>query len=177
MDTDFEYYIMRRKNDKAYPLLKITEYKDDFIKLEFKNPIPKEPVMADFLSAPKVILSKQVTDLMQQLDMEGVKFIPTLLTDDKGNTNETYICVVPENNTYAVMDKKRSEYILENECYTISKFVLDKDTLRNIPLNKRLGFCLEEAPGYSLFHKTVIDAIMRIQPTGVNFNNIEEYNF
>jgi len=177
MNSDFEYYIMRRKNDKAYPLVKITDYTDDLIKLAFNSPIPKEPVMADFLSAPKVVISKRIAELMKKLDMEGVQFIPTILTDEKGDSTETYLCVLLENNIYPAMDKKQSDYIFQNECYTINRFILDKDILSNIPLKQRLGFCLQEAPGYSLFHKTVIDAISNIEPTGVYFKNIEEYNF
>jgi len=34
---------------------------------------------------------------------------------------------------------------------------------------------LREAPGYYLYHQTVVDAIMALNPTGMYFQDIEDY--
>jgi hypothetical protein len=95
----------------------------------------------------------------------------------KGEIIEDYICVVVDNNTYEAMDKEKSDFTMGRRSYNISKVVLDKKVLEEIPLTKRLGFRLKEAPGYPLFHESVIEKIQALNPTGVFFVDIEEYDF
>lgn len=61
--------------------------------------------------------------------------------------------------------------------YDIKRAVLDRNVLEKIPLSKRLGMRLKEAPGYCLFHQSVVYAIMALEPTEMYFQDIEEYNF
>ena len=179
--SEFKYYIMKRKSDQVYPLLRITgrDYSEGrqikLVYLEFNSPIPRKPVMADFLSGSETIVSKRIANAMQQLNMDGVQFVPTELTDTKGNITEDYVCVVVANNTYEALDKEDSEYMFDEPIYEIEKIVLDREVLGKIPLNKRLGFRLKEAPGYSLYHQSVVDAIMALEPTGIYFRDIEDY--
>lgn len=177
MQDEFEYYLMKRKSDQAYPLIKIVDYNTDLMLLELNKPIPRNPVMSDFLSGSEDIISKRIAEVMQRLDMEGVEFVPARLKFPQGNDSYDYVCIVMDKNVYPAMDKDRSVYTYENESYTVDKFVLDKVALGNIPLKKRLGFRLQEAPGYRLYHKSVIDVVSMFNPTGVYFQNIEEYNF
>lgn len=57
---DFKYFVMRGLGDKAYPLVKVVNEEEDddgdcvFMELEFNTPIPRNPIMADFLSGPEV---------------------------------------------------------------------------------------------------------------------------
>jgi len=177
MQNNFDYYMMRRKGDQTYPLIRILADNSDFMELAFNNPIPNNPVMADYLSGPEDFVTKRIAKAMQQLNMEGVGFIPTRLTDRKGNIIEDYICIDVNCNIYEAMDKNKSEYEYEYGSYWIQKVILDRESLNNIPLNKRLGLRLKEAPGYSLYHQSVVDAIMALDPTGIYFQHIEEYNF
>ena len=186
--SEFKYYIMKRKSDQAYPLLRIIgrDYSEGrqikLVYLEFNSPIPRKPVMADFLSGSETIVSKRIADAMQQLNMDGVQFIPTKLTDTTGNVTEDYVCVVVKNNTYLALDKDKAKYRVDkdeddedDDIYNVSKVVLDREVLGEIPLNKRLGFRLKEAPGYSLYHQSVVDVIMALEPTGLYFRDIEDY--
>lgn len=177
MQNDFEYYLMKRKNDQAYPLIKIVDYNPGLMQLEFNKPIPRNPIMADFLSGPEDIISKRVAEAMKDLNMEGVKFIPSRLKYPEGKVTDNYVCVIVDQNTYTAMDKDKSIYTYENESYTVSKIVLDKAALKNIPLSRRLGFRLEETPSYHLYHKSIVDAIMMLNPTGIYFQNIEDCYF
>jgi hypothetical protein len=101
----------------------------------------------------------------------------------KGEIIEDYICVDVDNNTYVALDKEKSIYTKDDDddedmvFYTVEKVVLDQKVLSEIPLNKRLGFRLKESPGDYLFHESVIEKIQRLNPTGVFFVNIEEYEF
>jgi hypothetical protein len=177
MENEFEYYVMRRKGDQAYPLIKVVDEDSEIMELEFNGTIPRNPVMADFLSGPLDFVRKRIAEVMQSLNMEGVRFIPTKLTFPKGEIVEDYICINVEDNTYVAMDKEKSDFSYRHRSYWINKIVLDREILKDIPLNKRLGFRLREAPGDYLYHKSVVDAILALEPTGVYFENIEEIKF
>lgn len=182
MENDFDYYFMRRKNDQPYPFVKITreEYKENgalkLVHLEFNNPIPSNYVMADFLCGPKDVVSKRIADIIRSFQTKGVGFIPTELLDNKGNIIDDYIIIFVDGNTFEAMDKKKSEYTHERRSYYIKKMVLDRDILKEIPLERRLAFRLRESPGYYLYHKAIVDAITATSPTGVYFQNIEEFD-
>ena len=75
------------------------------------------------------------------------------------------------------MDMKNSNTKqLSNGTYMIRSFRLDNDRLREIPLNERLIFILEEDCGKMLYHKSVAEAIMAVNPTGVNFTKVEDWS-
>jgi predicted glycosyltransferase len=80
-------------------------------------------------------------------------------------------------NKIEAMDKEKSEYEYEFRIYSIYKFVLDREALKKIPLEKRLVFRLREALSRTVFHKSIVDAIMAENPTGVQFRPIENWEF
>jgi hypothetical protein len=136
----------------------------------------------DFLLAPKVILHKRITNEMKKLNMEGVKFIPTELAilnhdildeaqfyRDRDNIINDYVCVDVKNN-YSALDREKSFEEWDGGIKLIS---LDQKVLEKKPLNKRLAFHLREAGIYTLFHQSVIDVIISLNPTGVNIYDIE----
>jgi hypothetical protein len=131
--------------------------------------------MADFLESAKDIFTKRITDVMQAMNMEGVRFFSAEIDDTKGRTYDNYVCVFAEDNTYELMDKEKSEYTYRNDLYRIPKLVIDREKLNEIPLNKRLCMHLAEAPGYCLYHQSVVDAVMALEPTGMYFQDIEDY--
>ena len=114
---------------------------------------------------------------MYVMNMEGVRIVPIELSDQKGGYIEDYYCIYVDDNTYEALDKEKSDYEYDEECdmYYINGYVLDREVLKKIPLNKRLGWRLLEDPGIYLYHKSVIDEIKKLNPTGVEFLNIEEY--
>ena len=185
MAENFKYYVMNSKGDQAYPMLKIVGRDFDennklkLVYLEINTPKPNKPVLADFLYASKDILSKRIANAMQEMNMEGVEFVPTQLTLKKGEIIEDYICVSVDNNTYEALDNEKAIFTKDDDfpIWNVEKIVLDKKILEQIPLNNRLGFRLKEAPGYGLFHESVIEKISALNPTGVFFVDIEKYEF
>jgi hypothetical protein len=93
----------------------------------------------------------------------------------KGKLYDDYVCIIVDNNTYEALDKEKSIYEYRNRMYHIHKLVLDRNALEKIPLNKRFGMRLKEAPGYYLYHQSVVDAIMALEPTGMYFVDIEDH--
>lgn len=182
MNNESEYYFMCRKDDQAYPLVKIVdeEYKENsalkLMHLEFNDTILSNPVMADFLSGSKDIVTKRIADIIKGFLLKGVGFIPTELTTPKGDIIDDYICVLVDCNTFEALNKEKSVYTRKRVSYNIQKLVLDQEALKKIPEEIRLAFHLREAPGYYLYHKSIVDAIMAANPTGVFFQNIENFN-
>ncbi|MWP49537.1 MULTISPECIES: DUF1629 domain-containing protein [unclassified Gilliamella] len=170
------YYFIRRKSDQTYPLLCITERDDPknptLINLEFNGTIPRNPVMADFLSGPGVFITDKIVEVIKTFTPKGVRFIDTELTTPKGDLIEDYFCMLVDNDI-AILDKQKSEFTYKYLIYNISKLVLDRKILSEIPLEERLIFIPEESPEKKLFHETVAKAIMDVNPTGMEFINIE----
>jgi hypothetical protein len=66
---------------------------------------------------------------------------------------------------------------LSGGSYSIDRFTLDKEVLGKIPLEERLIFRLEEDETMKLYHKSIVDAIMAVNPTGVQFTKVEDWRF
>ncbi|WP_303849599.1 DUF1629 domain-containing protein [Apibacter mensalis] len=174
---DFEYYFMESKEDQAYPMIDLMDENGEIIEAQLGDPLPRRPILADYLTGAKDFVTKKIADVMLAMNMEGVRIVPIELSDQKGGYIEDYYCIYVDDNTYEALDKEKSDYEYDEECdmYYINEYVLDREVLKKIPLNKRLGWRLLEDPGIYLYHKSVIDEIKKLNPTGVEFINIEEY--
>lgn len=175
-----KYYFVERKGDQAYPIIDIQNLtnvqfgRERILQCCIGEPRPRNPVMADFLSSGKDIFTKRIADVMQSMNMEGVRFFPVEIDDTKGTIHDDYVCVYVDDNTYQLMDKELSVYHYEDRIYSFSKLIIDREKLNEIPLNKRLGMRLREYPGMYLYHQSVVDAVMALEPTGMYFKDIEE---
>ncbi|QII71383.1 imm11 family protein [Apibacter sp. B2966] len=174
---DFEYYFMKSKEDQTYPMIDLLDQSKEIIEAQLGDPLPRRPILADYLTGAKDFVTKKIADVMLAMNMEGVRIVPIELSDQKGGYIEDYYCIYVDDNTYEALDKEKSDYEYDEECdmYYINGYVLDREVLKKIPLNKRLGWRLLEDPGIYLYHKSVIDEIKKLNPTGVEFINIEEY--
>ena len=179
MTNEFDYYLIERKSDETYPLIMETGYEPDdinpkLIKIAFNSPVPRNPVMADYLKGAESFFTTRIADVITKLNIEGVKLIETKWAGKQKNLTEKYFCLNVTNKIEA-MDKEKSDYEYEFRIYSIYKFVLDKEALKKTPLENRLIFKLREALSRVVFHKSVVDAIMAENPTGVQFRPIEEF--
>ncbi|SCB89380.1 hypothetical protein [Gilliamella intestini] len=129
------YYFIRRKSDQAYPLIKEVGYEpenDDrnatLVYLEFNDPIPRRPVMADFLSGPEIYITDKIVEVIKTFSSKVVRFIDTELITPKGDLIEDYFCLKTEHR-YHAMDKEKSEFKKTRRVYLIKKLVLDRKVL------------------------------------------------
>ncbi len=105
-----EYYVVEREDNDAYPLLTWDE-SSSFIKrhpttsisisidkpLNFRlgEPVPINPIFADFLKAPEPVVSENFANLFFELDLFGVQFIPAKVRnsiDSFGDFIISFIC-------------------------------------------------------------------------------------
>jgi hypothetical protein len=75
-------------------------------------------------------------------------------------------------------DEKLSKYEEIDEdggWWGIEKIVLDRERLSQIPLEDRLIFLATEFTSLKLYHKSVIDAIMSVNPRGMKVTKVEDW--
>jgi hypothetical protein len=111
------------------------------------------------------------------MNIKGIQLIPAIITgkNDEIYENYWYIHII---NHYSVIDKEKSEckWNTLGKIWVLNKLVLDEEKLKSIPLNERLVFRMPEYRVESLFHKSVVDAVMATNPEGVVFYNVKEWN-
>jgi len=191
MENNSEYFILKRENNKNYPLLVAEENVDyeyckdiieniENIKIEYslRKPIPKKPEFVDYHPSPKSIISEKIKEMLLDFKLEKVQFIPAIIygKNDEIYDNYFYFHIY---NYIEVLDKENSKYEwLEtaNVASPIEKLVLRKDVLYQIPLEKRLIFRLKENHTFEIFHKKVVDKILEINPSGLRFIKVEDWN-
>jgi hypothetical protein len=192
--NEFEYYLIGRAGDAAYPLLKCdddsyhTQKYVHFIKdneipepkemeFTFGKPYPRKPVIGDYFSQTESIVSEKIKNVLAPLKIKGIQLIPATVTSNKGDLYEDYYYIHLYNIIKAMdMDVNNSVYKQRNGgSYSIDRFTLDKDVLGKIPLEERLVFRLKEDESIKLYHKSIVDAIMSINPTGVQFTKVENW--
>ena len=191
--NEFEYYLIDGDNNPSIPLLRAEDGQDSWfitgdepveelsepMKLCFNSPIPKKPIMTDYHSLPKSVVSQKIADTLQLLNIYGIQLIPAEIRNN--NTNEIYsdYYVIYVYNKIQCLDMKNAEYKISEssgKVRAINKLVLDKEILSAIPLEKRLVFLLKEALSSKIYHKSVVDAIMAVNPEGLVFTPIEEWH-
>ncbi|SCB99436.1 imm11 family protein [Gilliamella intestini] len=193
--NEFEYYIIDRAGDKAYPL--IGPQDDSFhtmmyprtttrienpemTNFKYCEPIPRKPVISDYFSEPESIVSKKIAEVLAPLDIKGIQLIPAEIETHTGDILEDYFYIHIYNYLKAV-DREKSK--CEADLYDpdslawIDRFELDRKVLEKIPLEERLVFKLIEFTTIHLYHKSVVDAIMAVNPQGVLFTKVEDWYF
>jgi hypothetical protein len=55
--------------------------------------------------------------------------------------------------------------------------VINEDKMAKVPLEDRLIYKSRESGAYNFYHKSIVDAIMAVNPTGVQFTKVEDWRF
>ncbi len=186
-----EYYVIERENNDNYPLFswdqkrgefsmgKPVEYKDP-VKLKLGEPISPNFEWADYHSLPKPVISKQIADVLAPLNIYGIQLVPAEVRNPKGgpfaDVKNYYFLHVW--NRIHCLDKEQSELDLDEDdgrIWEIEKLVLDEKTLGMFELRKRLVFELTEKTSVTLFHQSIKEVIMAINPKGFRFIKATEW--
>ncbi|MDR2552777.1 MAG: hypothetical protein LBD31_06410, partial [Treponema sp.] len=122
--------------------------------------------------------SKKIFDVLDKMKIKGIQLIPSVITgkNNKIYENYWYIHII---NRYPALDREKSIYEWDDFIKVASpleKVVLNEEYLRTIPLEERLVFYLAENGVEQLFHKSVVEAIMTVNPEGVRFINVKDWN-
>lgn len=145
------------------------------VRMEVYDPIPKNPLMADYIG-PKNVFSQKIGRVFKSLELDYLQFVPVIL---EGKNKEEYDYVyVRICNAITCIDIEKSD-CKYNERFNIIKrvksIVFDEEKLMEIPLEKRLIFTPERLIEQKVFHKSVVDKIMAVEPVGIKFIKVEDF--
>lgn len=194
--NEFEYFKIDVNFTKSFPLIvpdeesdhtneyigdKFSPYyqkeipKPKTMEFVFGPPIPRNPVVGDYLSQPESVVSKKIADVMIPMKIKGIQLIPATVMSNKGDLYEDFYYIHIYNHIEA-MDKEKSDFkVNKYGIYFINSFRLDEKVLKEIPLKERLVFKLKEKGALKLYHRSVVDAIMATEPEGVQFIRVENW--
>ena len=137
----------------------------------------KNPRMVDYHTLPYAVFSQKIFDVLYPMQLEGVQLVPAIITGNDGEEYENYY-ILHTYNPIECFDKEKSIYKIGafTKCWANEKKVyLNREALVKIPLEKRLLFVSKETSRFELYHKSVVDAIMAVNPEGITFIPVEEW--
>ena len=143
-------------------------YNDGYLyPLTAANPIPKTPEIVDYHCSPSAF-SLRVIEQVTQMGIEGTQWFPAYIHHD-GVSHYDYV-IMHTYHEIECMDKEKSSFKQwDEDTFEVKKLVLNETVLDAIPLEERLTFLLEESTSMHLFHKSIVDEIMKHNPKGCVF--------
>lgn len=147
----------------------------------FARPIPRTPQLADyhFLSDHAPVISERIKNVLETFPLKNIQFLPTIIRDREGREH-TGFYIIHAINLLACMDKEKSEWkpskYEEGWADKIDKLVLDNTLLDKIPLEERLVFAAKENNLHVLYHRSVINKILDIEPTGLTIYRLSKWD-
>ncbi|GHU05911.1 hypothetical protein FACS1894158_10440 [Betaproteobacteria bacterium] len=204
MENEFDYYVVESDGSFTSPLLNVNndvdsggirylrkgiKVSDDTIThLTFGTPIPRKPAMVDFLDMRgRQVFSKKVYDVLKTKEINGLQLLPVVITSRRrqggknimGENIYTDYWIANVYQEYAFLDPKKSkregEIDEDGRWDMIDSMVLDKDLMSKTPLEDRLIFVTRECISYVLYHQSIVDLIMSVNPQGIVFVPIEKW--
>lgn len=183
-----EYFVLMRARSNEHPLLAWDESASAFrkgrpvqrsepVRLKLGEPVPPKPRMVDHHGLPMPVVSPRLKECMESLGLHGVQWVPAEV-----RVGDTVLCYWLAHmwRRLACLDRERS--VIERSdsgllLLGIDKLVLDEKVLREIPLEERLAFRLEEAVVH-VFHRTVVDRVMSLTPPpeGLRFIPVPDWS-
>lgn len=188
MSNEFEYYKVHRKNDNDVPLLnpetgcpkylyqKKAIENPELLTFKFGPPIPKKPKITDFHTSPYSVISSNIFNVLSVRNIYGVQLLACTI---RGNNDKIYTdyWAVHAYQRIRCIDLANSDCIIDDVMISyVKKLALDKKTLKAIPLEKRLLFRLGEDSSYELYHISIMEAIINVNPGGIRFTDIEKWD-
>lgn len=182
-----EYFVIMRAGPSSYPLLAWDEYRVGFgrpvpvdatrpAQLRLGDPVPRNPVMVDYHSLPTPVVSERFKGLLESLDLFGVQLVPADVTVSPDDVRRYWLVHVY--NRIACTDRGHSSLALSRHgtILGIDKLVLDEAVLKEIAPERRRVFRLAEVPSTHLFHESVVERVRALQPEGVRFLRVDQWN-
>ncbi|NMO17707.1 hypothetical protein HPC49_30785 [Pyxidicoccus fallax] len=185
MQTD--YFVIMRAGPSSYPLLAWDEYRVGFVRpapvnvtapvqLRLGAPVPRTPVMVDYHSLPEPVVSERIKNSLALLDLFGLQLVPADVKVKQDDVRRYWLLHVF--NWIACINLQHSActFYPDGDVLGIDRLVLDEEVLQDIPLERRRVFVLEESPSVYLFHHSVVEHILALQPEGLRFIRVDQWN-
>ena len=191
--NEFDYYLIGADSGN-YPRIEIDDDFDESANssvFSYDEEAPDDTVayvkfaysekgftMPDYLLCDcREIFSKKIYDVLKDISVKDFKLVPTIIEDKKGEKYTDYWSA----NIYrdfAFLDKEKSEYSRINakgRWSGVEKMVIDKELMSQVPLEERLIYISKESSAYVFYHKSIVDLIMSVNPTGIEPISVEKW--
>jgi hypothetical protein len=132
--------------------------------------------MVDHHSLPEPVFSPRLRDVLEPLKLYGVQLIPADVKVKEDDVRRYWLLHV--HNEIPCIDRERSSLSIDEDdggVLGIDKLVLDERVLGEIPLERRRVFLLAEDTVY-LCHQSVADLLRALQPEGLRFIRVDQWN-
>jgi hypothetical protein len=197
MDKEFDYYFIGSTYPDNVPLLTVDDkidagsvaflarsiiMPDNYIaRVRFGAPVPAKPRLVDYFSLDggDSVFSKKIYDALEPHTVKGLQLVPAIIRGKKDVEYKDFWVANVYQRMYS-FDKDKSEYgrisSFTNTWADIESVVLDKELLLKTPLEDRLVFVAKENVAFILYHKSIVDIIMSVEPEGICFTAVESWN-
>ncbi|GLR73177.1 hypothetical protein [Aliivibrio sifiae] len=179
-----EYYFP--KENTYTPMYEVPEeYEEGAYSTRFTFPSKPIPVLSkyklkesyqisDIILHPEFSISLNIYNSINIKNIYGGNWIPILLKD-KGEHEFMMLQLANELN---VIDHEKSEFKRKKRgsISGMKKLILDPDKIESIPLYKRLIFKDESWGFHTFYHKKIVEKIMSMNPTGIEFIPVNNFN-
>lgn len=194
MNNEFDYYLIGSDGNYTSPLL----MNDDEVNsggtaflidgepinenlvthLIFNSPISPKPQMTDYLSLEcRAVFSKKIYDVLKDIEIKDFQLVPAIIKDEKSEEYKDY-WIANIYREFAFLDKEKSECSRINSkgrWKGIQRMVIDQELMVKVPLEERLIYVGKESSSYVYYHKSIVDLIMSVNPTGLVFVPVAEW--
>lgn len=193
MDTNFNYYLIsaevlentpylendNRKSPRGLRFLsKTEEVSDDYVvKLCFFERVRNPNMEVDCLDMEaSCVFSKKVRDALVANPIKYLQMVPTVIEEGKIKNTDFFIPNVFQRLKTFNEELSVHGSVMRGLWMSVKKIVLDKEVLKSIPLEDRLVYVAREDSQFILFHESVVNIIKSVNPVGISFTPIEEWN-
>ncbi len=187
--SDFDYYAAYKLRERNVPRLTLSgagsrllaqnESLENVEPIEYFmcDPIPPKINLVDFMTSPKAVISDKIADVLRPMNISGIQLLNCVLLGEKEEQDirEGYWGLHIYHRIECV-NRELSICRINHGIISAEKIVLDKSVLEKIPLQDRLIFRLQEDPLYQLFHKSIVDKIMAVNPSNLGFVDLDTPN-
>ena len=193
--NEFDYYLIEGDNNFMSPLLMNDDGKNSggtmflrrmerveegtTIHLEFNPPIPPKPDMTDYLWLQcRAVFSKKVYDVLKGAAIKDFQLVPAIIKDTKDNEYADY-WIAGIYRDFAFLDKDKSKFSRidsSGRWKMIKSMVINQELMSEVPLEERLIYVGKESSAYVYYHKSIVDLIMSVNPTGVKFVPVDKWH-
>lgn len=186
MENEFDYYLLEADSG-SYPRIEVDDDFNDGTNSSIFS--YDEEASADAVAHVKIgyaekgftipdylwcdcrhIFSKKIYDVLKDIAIKDFKLVSTIIRGKKGEEHTGYWATNIYGEELAFLDKDKSEYKRINSkgrWSMITKMVINKEEMAKVPLENRLVYVGKESSAYVYYHKSVVDAIMSVNPTGI----------
>jgi hypothetical protein len=151
--------------------------------MDFETCISQKPVIyADYYmpmpySLETFAVSQKLYTVLSSMEISGIQLIPVSLMENNVIKYDNFWYVHIYNNLN-VLDKEKSRFFTIGNVEASRKILEIKfltEKLNKIHLEKRLIFRLNYTPGYIIIHKSIVQKLTALNPIGVQFIKISDY--